>query len=49
MITLAEGGMAKLKQCVNQAEGRKAEENGIYFRIAFGDVWRIKLLRKCKN
>ena len=37
MITLAEGGMMKLKQmCINQADGKKAEENCIYFRRAFG-------------
>ena len=49
MITLAEGGMVKLQQCVNQAERLKAKENGMHFWGILGDVCRIILLRKCKK
>ena len=49
MITLAEGGVAKLQQCVNQAERLKGEENGMYFWRIFGDVCRIMLLGNARS
>ena len=38
MITLGGSGMAKLQQCVNQAEILKAGGNGIYVWGIFGDA-----------
>ena len=49
MITLDEGGMMKLQQCVNQAERLKAGEK---WHVFLGNIWgvcRIILLRKCKK